>query len=81
MAEVTVTPLALDAANFAVEYGVVIKPPADPRNLMQILPFTLWPSRFPKKQFNLIMELQPDYNILIDKISQNSELLMNSLQK
>ena len=79
MAEVTVTPLVLDAANFAVEYGVMQKP--DPKKPMQILPFTLWPSRFPKKQFDLIIKLQQDYNILIDKISHDSELLINSLQQ
>ena len=79
MAETTVTSLALDAKDHAVQYGVMQR--VDPRKPMEVVPFTLWPSRFPKRQFDSIIQLQEDYNILIDKISQDRELLIDSLQQ
>ena len=77
MAETIVVSLALDADDHAVQYGVMKRP--DPNKPMQVVPFTLWPSRFPKRQFDSIIQLQEDYNVLIDKISQDRELLMDSL--
>ena len=74
-----VIPLASDAADHAVEYGVMLRP--EPEKPMQIIPFTLWPSRFPKQQFDFVTKLQEDYNFLLDKISQDGELLMNSLRQ
>ena len=79
MAKTTVTSLALDAEDHAAQYGVMQR--VDPRKPMQIVPFTLWPSRFPQWQFDSIIQLQEDYNILIDKISQDRELLIDSLQQ
>ena len=79
MAETTVVSLVLDAEDHAVQFGVMQR--TDPNKPMQVVPFTLWPSRFPKRHFDSIIQLQEDYNILMDKISQDRELLMDSLQQ
>ena len=73
------TSLALDAEDHAIKHGVVKIP--NPEKPVQIFPFTLWPSRFPKREFDSITKLQKDYNLLIHKISQDRELLMDSLQQ
>ena len=80
MTGIVVTSLALDAEDHAVQYRVMQRPD-DPEKPLQIIPFTLWPSRFPKMQFDFIIQLQEDYNLLIHKISQDRELLMGSLQQ
>ena len=80
MTETIVTSLALDGEDHAIQYGVVKLRP-DPEKPMEIVPLTLWPSRFPKRQFDFIIQLQEDYNLLIHKISQDREFLMDSLQQ
>ena len=80
MGETIVTSLVLsDAKDHAVQYGVMRS--IDPRKPMEVVPLTLWPSRFPKRQFDSIIQLQEDYNVLIDKISQDRELLIDSLRQ
>ena len=42
---------------------------------------TLWPSRIPKTHYTGLLQIQTDFNLLLDKISQNKSFLLNSLQQ
>ena len=43
--------------------------------------FTLWPSRIPKTYYSSLLCLQADFNLLLDKMSQNKSFLLDSLQQ
>jgi len=72
--------LVLEAKTHAIENGV-LKKSSKPERMVDIIQFTLWPTQFPKKQFDFLTELQTDFNLLIDGISQNKRLLLDSLQQ
>ena len=42
---------------------------------------TLWPSRIPKTHYTNLLQIQADFNLLLDKISQNKSFLLDSLQQ
>ena len=72
--------LVLEAKNHAIENGV-LKRSSDPERMVDLIQFTLWPTKFPKKQFDFLTQLQRDFNLLMDGISQNKRLLLDSLQQ
>ena len=43
--------------------------------------FTLWPSGFPKTRYTSLLQTQMDFNLLLDKMSQNKLFLLDSLQQ
>ena len=43
--------------------------------------FTLWPSRIPKTRYTNLLQIQTDFNLLLDKISQNKAFLLDSLRQ
>ena len=43
--------------------------------------FTLWPLRIPKTHYNILIQTQTDFNLLLDKMSQNKSFLLDSLQQ
>ena len=76
--------LIQDATDRAVEYGVLAKTEeifTAPQIVMKLVPIALWPSVFPKKHYDFLLQVQMDYNILVDKLGGNNILLMDSLQR
>ncbi|XP_032897692.1 glutathione synthetase-like isoform X1 [Amblyraja radiata] len=73
--------LALNAKDAALLYGVLMRTKEDPNSSETIsyAPFTLFPSPVPTRLFNQAFEVQQDFNLLVDKISMDSEFLKNSL--
>ncbi|XP_065896143.1 glutathione synthetase-like [Dysidea avara] len=74
--------LIQDAMDCVVEYGVLIKAKARSTQhcaVVQAVPIALWPSVFPQKHYEFLIQVQMDYNILLNKLSSN-ELLVDSLQ-
>lgn len=51
------------------------------KDQVQILPFTLIPSSFPKKAFLLVKNVQILLNELIHKVAYNKEFLTSSLKR
>ena len=43
--------------------------------------FTLWPSRFPRIHYNCLLQIQKDFNLLLDKMSQDKSFLLESLSQ
>ncbi|XP_065899343.1 glutathione synthetase-like [Dysidea avara] len=83
---ITFGQLSQDATDRAVEYGVILKKETSEetstvqQKVMQLFPITLWPSVFPKKHYKFLLQVQMDYNLLVDKLS-GDVLLMGSLQR
>lgn len=48
---------------------------------IEMISFTLWPSQLQRSHLDFLLQLQKDYNSLIDVISRNKNLLLDSLQK
>ena len=71
--------LVTQAVEFAYVLGVVKR--SYDHMEPDVVKITLWPTIFPKCQFNTLLRVQPDFNLLIDKISQNKPFLLTSLEK
>ena len=71
--------LVSEARDFAFQNGLVKRTKQDTE--VQIISFTLWPSRFQRSSLEFLLQLQKDYNVLIDTISRNKNLLQASLHK
>ncbi|XP_075985778.1 glutathione synthetase-like isoform X1 [Anticarsia gemmatalis] len=50
------------------------------KDVIQIAPFALLPSPFPKAEFEKAVELQPILNELMHKVAHDDDFLMNTLQ-
>lgn len=50
------------------------------KDVIQIAPFALLPSPFPKTEFEKAIELQPILNELMHKVAHDDDFLMNTLQ-
>ena len=72
--------LVSEARGLAFQNGLLRKS-AKQGTEVQIIPFTLWPSRLQRNQLDFLLKLQKDYNSLVDTISQNKNFLLASLQK
>ena len=84
---ITFGQLSQDATDRAVEYGVILRKKETSeetsyvqQKAMQLFPITLWPSVYPKKHYEFLLQVQMDYNLLVDKLSSDV-LLMESLQR
>ena len=42
---------------------------------------TLWPSRIPRTHYDCLLQTQTDFNLLLDKMSQNKSFVLDSLQQ
>ena len=45
------------------------------------IPLTLQPANFPKELFQLVWELQPQLNSLVDAVSRDTQFLSDSLSR
>ena len=71
--------LIQDATDRAIEYGVLHKDQSAGETIVRLVPITLWPSVFPRIHYDFLLQVQMDYNLLVNKLS-GSVLLMDSLQ-
>ena len=78
--EGTIGSLVAEAKDFAFQNGLLRKSSKNDAGV-EIISFTLWPSRIQRSSLDFLLRLQKDYNSLIDVISQNKKLLLDSLQK
>lgn len=44
-------------------------------------PFLLFPSAFPRREFDRVVKLQPLINVLMHKIAHDHDFLKNALEK
>jgi len=76
--------LVAEAKDLAFQNGILRKSKKQTRELIrevEIISFTLWPSQFQRSSLYFLLQLQKDYNLLIDVISRNKNNLLDSLQK
>ncbi|KAI0362179.1 glutathione synthase [Trametes cingulata] len=71
--------LTLLATTYALSHGLVYLPPADvqppvPTSAIHA-PLALFPSPFPRKQFELARELQRSYNVLYARVAMDEDFL------
>ena len=71
--------LTLLATTYALSHGLVYLPPADvqppvPTSAIHA-PLALFPSPFPRKQFELAKRLQRKYNVLYARVAMDEEFL------
>ena len=78
--EKTTESLVTEAKDFAFQNGLLRKSSKQDAEV-EIISFTLWPSRMQRSSVDFLLRLQKDYNSLIDVISRNKKLLLDSLQK
>ncbi|GCB65671.1 hypothetical protein scyTo_0013487 [Scyliorhinus torazame] len=73
--------LAVAAKDAALLRGVLMRTKEDPSSTesTSYAPFSLFPSPVPKKLFTEAYEVQQDFNMLVDRISQDSEFLTKAL--
>ncbi|XP_067904711.1 glutathione synthetase isoform X2 [Heterodontus francisci] len=73
--------LTTSAKDAALLHGVLMRTKEEPASseTTSYAPFSLFPSPVPKKLFMQAFEVQQDFNILVDKISQDSEFLTKAL--
>ncbi|XP_078092979.1 glutathione synthetase [Mustelus asterias] len=73
--------LAVAAKDAALLRGVLMRTKEDPSSTesTSYAPFSLFPSPVPKKLFTQAHEVQQDFNMLVDRISQDSEFLTKAL--
>ena len=78
----TVASLVEKARDFAVTNGILMIPKDTPLpNLFSHAPFTLFASPLPKSLFQQGLEVQKDFNILVDKISKDYNFMYSSLER
>lgn len=70
--------LANEARDYCISGGMVYK---DSNGKSQHIPFTLYPSPFPKRLFSTAREVQTDFNILVHKASQDYQFTKNALSR
>jgi glutathione synthase len=71
-----VLPVAMD---WALTHGLTIRPPVEDKAIITHAPFALYPSPFPKLQFEKAKELQLPWNALIHKMSQDDALIKETM--
>ncbi|KAI8885878.1 glutathione synthase [Backusella circina FSU 941] len=72
-----VLPVAID---WALTHGLTIRPPVKDHAIITHAPFALYPSPFPKEQFEKAKELQVPWNVLIHKMSQDDDLIKETME-
>ncbi|XP_048406553.1 glutathione synthetase [Stegostoma tigrinum] len=73
--------LTMAAKDAALLHGVLMRTKEEPSSseTTSYAPFSLFPSPVPKKLFTQACEVQQDFNLLVDRISQDSEFLTKVL--
>ncbi|XP_072099857.1 glutathione synthetase isoform X1 [Mobula birostris] len=73
--------LTVAAKDAALLQGILMRTKEDPASSETICyaPFSLFPSPVPTKLFTQAFEVQQDFNVLVDKISMDSEFLRRAL--
>lgn len=68
--------------HYAHMAGLLFKPPGkDGKDAITNIPVTLQPAKFPEELYQLVWQLQPDFNYLLDAVSRDTQFLEESLQK
>jgi len=78
----SISRLSRNAVDFAMSNGIVMEvenQSSCTRNFIHA-PFTLFPSSFPKSDFDFVSKLQPHINVLMLRVSQDYDFLCESLQ-
>jgi glutathione synthase len=65
------------AIDYALTHGLVVKDKVT--NVVSHAPVTLFPSPFPRAAFQEAYDLQPYFNLLVEKIANDDEFLLESL--
>ncbi|XP_039599419.1 glutathione synthetase-like, partial [Polypterus senegalus] len=75
--------LAFVAKDSAFLHGLLIRTKEDPNSpeVLSYAPFTLFPSPVPKSVYEQAKLLQRDFNLLVDKITQDSKFLEQALAR
>ena len=76
-----VASLVEQARDWAVANGILMIPKDSPGRYMAHATFTLFPSFLPRKLFKQGLDVQRDFNLLIDKVSKDHEFLQCSLER
>jgi hypothetical protein len=65
------------AVDYALSTSLIIRPPGDPPSTTQALhaPVSLYPTPFPKHLFNQALDLQPFYNEVYAKVTNDDAFL------
>jgi hypothetical protein len=76
------------AIDWSLAHGLTIRPPPDvlPINVsnnsfVMHAPVSLFPSPFPRKTYYEAIELQPKFNLLFHKLSQDSEFITQVVEE
>ncbi|KAG7160163.1 Glutathione synthetase-like 2 [Homarus americanus] len=70
------------AKDYALLHGAGMRYKASyDQDTLQMAPFFLLPSAFPRREFERVVKLQPLINVLMHKIAHNHEFLENCLKK
>lgn len=70
------------AKDWALMHGACMRSKVNfNRDVLQFAPFILFPSPFPRQEFNKAVEIQPILNELMHKVAYNSEFLRTSLKE
>ena len=68
--------LKSEGRDYCLCHGMICR---DSQGNMKHLPFTLYPSPFPKNLFTAAKEVQKDFQLLVHKVSQDYEFIKNAL--
>ena len=85
--QLDVKPLVTQAVEVAIARGVIFRDCKQDKgggsgmNKVEHARFTLWPSRVPKTHYASLLQTQTDFNLLLDKMSQDKSFLLDSLQQ
>lgn len=71
--------LLQDTQEWAVVHGLLMYSKAEGK--LTAAPYSLFPSPWPKSLYDLALTLATDYNLLIDRVAQDSEFLLQHLEK
>jgi len=80
-----IKPLVTQAIEVALAHGVIKRSSkqdeTDTAVSVDHARFTLWPSRIPRTHYDSLLETQTDFNLLLDKMSQNKSFMLDSLRQ
>ncbi|PKC74916.1 glutathione synthase [Rhizophagus irregularis] len=71
------------AIDWSLSHGLIIRPPTNVSNNSFVMhaPVSLFPSPFPRKTYEEAIELQPMFNLLFHKLSQDSEFITQVVEE
>lgn len=71
------------AIDWSLSHGLIIRPPTSVSNNSFVMhaPVSLFPSPFPRKTYEEAIKLQPMFNLLFHKLSQDSEFITQVVEE